>query len=142
MAVFAGNSTIGPEGLCPFPLLYGSIPRPTPATPCLNQLEQTRAIETAMREVEREQIKRRVNFGLKRYHVPKGGENTNELKDLTAGARVLAYPIVSKRWEGPNIFISSDRGTAVVQRRRGRCVFHSTCVKPCASPMNIKEGPD
>lgn len=32
MAVFAVNSTIGPEGLCPMMLLFGSIPRPVRTT--------------------------------------------------------------------------------------------------------------
>ena len=51
MAVYANNTTMGSEGLCPMLLVYGAIPRPARATPSPTQLERQAVIENACRLV-------------------------------------------------------------------------------------------
>lgn len=47
-----------------------------------------------------------------------------------SGSPVLVYRKTTKKWEGPFRFIYIDGETAVVQLRRGRNIFWSTCIKP------------
>lgn len=49
---------------------------------------------------------------------------------LPAGAPALVHCSHSKEWEGPFKFIQIDGKTVVVQTRRGRKLFCSSCVKP------------
>lgn len=60
MAVFATNTVIGPEGLCPIILVYGSIPLPERIRPAHTQLERAEAIESARAELLKETSKRRI----------------------------------------------------------------------------------
>lgn len=130
MAVFANNSTIGPEGLCPMMLVFGAVPRPARASPAPTQIERQTAIEQAKKEVVKEQAKRRLAFALRHPSGPKGKERSERLRKLPAGSPVLIYRTKTKSWEGPFKFISIEDETAVVQLNRGRKIFRSTCVRP------------
>ena len=45
MAVKSVNDTVGPEGLCPTVLIFGSIPRPARNMPAETQISRARAID-------------------------------------------------------------------------------------------------
>lgn len=109
------NSTIRQEGICPLLLVYGAVPRPARATPCLTELIRARKIEAAMEEAEMEESKRRVSFGAK--HNQGGSENTNDLDHLSARSKVLIYRPKAGKWEGYHTFVSSENETAVIQTR-------------------------
>lgn len=47
MALYAVNSTVGPEGLVPMFLVFGALPRPARTTPAPTQLQRQRAIDEA-----------------------------------------------------------------------------------------------
>lgn len=130
MAVKAANDTIGPEGLCPTLLVFGSLPRPARRSPADTQVVRAKALEEAMRAVHKEQSARRVSFGLKRHHGPVGKEASSELYKLPSGAQVLVYRQNSQKWEGPFTFIHIDGETVVVQLPSGRRIFRSSVVKP------------
>lgn len=134
MAVFAVNSTVGPEGLCPILLVFGAIPRPARTSPTITQLERARAIDAAMKEAEHEQSKRRIAFGLKHSGGQKGKESSAILHELPAGSPVLLYREVTKSWEGPFQFVSVSGETAVIQTPRGRRIFRTSCVRPWTKP--------
>lgn len=56
------------------------------------------------------------------------------LEDLPAGARVPVYRTTTSKWEGPFMMISRAGEIVVVQTRRGRSIFRSTCVKAYVYP--------
>lgn len=141
MAVFAVNSTMGPAGLCPILLVFGVIPRPARMNPSITQIERSKAIDNAMIEVEKEQVRQRIAFGIKTRGNPKGMESSEKLRQLPAGARVLVYRTKSKSWEGPFTFISIEGETVVVQLKFGRSIFRSSCVKPYVIPL-LNDEPD
>ncbi len=64
MAVKAVNDTVGPEGLCPTLLVFGTIPRPAKMTPSETHIGRAEAMERAMKVVSTEQAKCRVALGL------------------------------------------------------------------------------
>lgn len=127
MAVHCVNSTIGPEGLCPTLCVFGAIPKPARNCPAPQQIERARAIDDAIREVEREQTKRKVTFGL-RYRGPYGKERS-DLDNLHFGAPVRVYRPKTDIWEGPFKFIWKDNETVCVQLPNGRKLFRSHVVK-------------
>ena len=136
MAVKSVNDTVGPEGLCPTLLVYGSIPRPARQTPADTQLARAHAMDKARDEVLKEMSKKKVAFGLRTSGLPVSNEQEQELIKLPAGSPVLIYRNADKKWEGPFPFISIDGNTVVVQLPRGRKIFRSNAVKP-AVPSNL-----
>lgn len=83
-----------------------------------------------MDEVTKIHTKMRVSFVLMHFGGPKGLEQSQPLHDLPGGSPVLIYRTNTKRWKGPRTFISVEGETAVVQIKRGRRIFRTTCVKP------------
>lgn len=83
-----------------------------------------------MSEDEKTQMKKTISFGLTQNQIPKGSEYTNPLLSLPAGPMVLLYRRTSKTLEGPHLLIRIDGETSIVQTRRNRSIFRSTCVKP------------
>lgn len=136
MAGFFVNSTTGPEALCHILLLYGALPQPAIASPCLTHLKRARIMESAMQESGREQSKTRFSFGLKQNHGPRGPENTNDLHHLPTGSKMSIYLPTSGKLEVPHTFPSCYNETVVLQTRRGRAIFRSTCVRPCVRPTH------
>ena len=134
MAIKSVNDTIGPEGLCPSMLVFGSLPRPARNLPSDTQIARAHAIDKAMKEVRKEQAKRRVAFGLKTSGGPLGKESSESLRMLPAGSQVMVYRKDSKKWEGPYTFIHIDNETVTVQLPHGRKIFRSNVVKPFTSP--------
>lgn len=51
LAVKATIDTIGPEGLCPTLLVFGTLPRPAKAQPAATQLNRARAKDMAKKEI-------------------------------------------------------------------------------------------
>jgi len=127
MAVHCVNNTVGPEGFCPTMCVFGAMPRPARETPAPEQLERAKAIDSAMKAVQKDQAKRRIQFALK-YRGPYGKERT-DLDCLHFGARVRVFRDTSKTWEGPFKFISKEGETVCVQLPHGRRIFRSHVVK-------------
>lgn len=73
MEVFALNATVGIEGLCPILLVFGALQRPA-RTFQISQVDSARVLDFAMYEAEREQTKRRLNYGLKHPAGPNAKE--------------------------------------------------------------------
>lgn len=128
MAVHSVNNTVGPKGLCPNLCVFGAIPRPARNIPAPQQLAGAQAIDAAMDEVAREQMKRKLAFALK-YCGPYGKERS-DLDALAFGQPVRVYRQKSKRWEGPFKFISKEGDTVCVQFLLGRRIFRSHVVNP------------
>ena len=135
MATKSVNDTIGPEGLCPTLLVFGSLPRPPRNATADTQIARAKAIEKAMAIVRKEQAKRRIAFGLKTAGGPVGKESSESLKNLPAGSSVLVYRKDSKKWEGPYTFINIDGETVTVQLPHGRKIFRSHVVKPVTNSI-------
>ena len=64
-AVYAVKSTIGPEGLCPVLCVFGAIPRPVRNTIAPEQLKRAKAIDEAMKCVEKFHARQKINFALR-----------------------------------------------------------------------------
>ena len=129
MAVKAVNDTIGPEGLFPTLIVYGTLPRPLRRTPAETQIRRAEALDSAIKEVQKEQAKRKIAFALRHSGGPKAKEQEQELQRLPAGSPVLVYREKSKKWEGPFPFVTVDGSTVVVQMPTGRKIFRSSVVK-------------
>lgn len=128
MAVKSVNDTIGPEGLCPTLLVFGAVPRPARVSPSPDQIDRAKAVENAMKAVEKEHARRKVLFG-QRHRGPYGRERLDLMK-LPHGADVLIFREKQKKWTGPHKFISIEGDTVVVQLPHGRKIFRSHVVKP------------
>lgn len=129
LAVKAVNDTLGPEGLCPTLLVYGSIPRPLRRTPAETQIRRAEALDMAMKLVQKEQAKRKIALAMRHPGGPKAKEHEAELQRLPAGAPVLVNREKTKRCEGPFLFINVEGSTVVVQTPSGRKSFRSHVVK-------------
>lgn len=128
------NSTIVPEALRPIPLVYGVIPLPARCTPCLTQVKRARTIEEATLQSEKYQAKKRLSFGLSHHPEPKGSENTNDLKNLPAGLKVLVHRTTTKTSKVPHTLVSTYGETLVVEMKRSRSILRSPCVNPTIAP--------
>lgn len=127
MAIYCVNNTVGPEGLCPTLCVFGAIPRPLRQMPAPSQIHRARAIDNAMKEVQKHHAQRKVSFGLK-YRGPYRRER-EDLDKLHIGAPVRVFRETSKTWQGPFKFVSKDGDTVVVQLPHGRQIFRSHVVK-------------
>lgn len=111
--------------------------------PAQTQLERAEAITQGLKEVRKEQAKRRVSYGLKTTGILKGQENSEELRKIPAGSQVLVYRNASKTWEGPFIFVNIEGEKLTVQLPHGRKIFRSTAFKPVGKssfgPLSKKE---
>lgn len=130
MAVHVINCTMGPEGICPAVMVFGTIPRPARRKPSQTQLQRAQSIEEARAVVTRVKAKKRLEFGLKHSHGPKAKEQSAILERLPAGSQVLVYRNEKKRWTGPFLFISVNGEKVVIQTKKGRRIYRSTFVKP------------
>ena len=139
MAVKAVNGMIRPEGLCPTLLVYGTLSLPLRRTPAETQIRRAESIDSAMKEVRKEQAKWKISFALRHSGGPKAKEHEQELQ-LPAGSSVMVYRIKSKKWEGPFPFVTIDGSTVVVQMPTGRKIFRSTVVKS-SNPVIQTERP-
>lgn len=137
MALYYVNCTMEPEGLVPMLLLFGAIPRPVRTTRATTQLQVKTAIEQTKKAAHVEEAKRRLAFALRHPSGPKAKEVSEAIRNLPPGADVLVYHTTTKRWGGPFTYVSSDGDTEVVQLRKGRRIFRSTCVKPFVRPLEI-----
>lgn len=89
MAVFALNSTIGREVLCPMLLVFGSIPRPARSMPEIYEFQLGLAVEKAAIAVEKEQARRRLNLGLAHPSGANGEVTRIYLERMPTGSPVL-----------------------------------------------------
>lgn len=136
LAVKAVNDTIGPEGLCPTVLVYGTLPRPPRRTPADTQIQRAKTLDLAMDAVLKEQSKRRIAFALRHPSSPKAQEQEEQLSLLPSGAPVLVYRQGTKKWEGPYPLVHISGRTVVVQLPHGRKIFRSNVVKSANSSEN------
>lgn len=132
--LFALNSTIVQDGLCPIFLVYGVIPSPARSTSCLTQLQRGRSIDGARREAEKEQAKRRLTVVLANHPGPKGSENMNYLSNLHIGSKVFVYMTTIRTWHVPHTLVSTDQETFIVHMTRGRSIFRSNNLKRAVAP--------
>lgn len=103
----------------------------------LTLMERALFIEIAMKDVEREQARSRISFGLKHKGPPKAKESSVLLRVLPAESPVHDYRSGRKSLEGPLKFIPIEGETAVAQSPRGREKFHLTCVKLLIKPSKV-----
>lgn len=129
LAVKSVNDTIGPEGLCPTLLVYGSIPKPPRLGSAETQMARAKALDMALDAVQKEQAKRRVAFALRHPSSPKAKEHEENLNKLPSGSPVLVYRERSRSWEGPFSLVHVEGSTAVIQLPKGRKIFRTTVVK-------------
>jgi hypothetical protein len=88
-AVKAVNNTVGPEGLTPSLLVYGSIPRPERNVPAATQIERARTVDMVRKEIATEYAGQKISYGL-RHQGPVERERA-ELENLPFGAKVSIY---------------------------------------------------
>ncbi len=89
MAVYCINSTVGPESICPILCVFGAIPSPARRTPATLQVARAAAIDDAIKVVDKEHIKRKLQLS-KSYRGPYGKES-KVLDSLPFGSRVLVF---------------------------------------------------
>lgn len=85
--IYSVIATVGPEGLCPMLLVFVTLPRPAKATPAQSQIERSTTIRKAIDLVVNLQARRRIRFGLRNSHGPKGKEIWREFEKLTIGSK-------------------------------------------------------
>ena len=134
LAVKSVNDTLGPEGLCPTLLVYGTIPRPPRRTPAETQIRRAEVVSKAMGEVRKEFARRKIAFALKHPRAATAQTQDEELRMLPAGSPVRVYRTRTRKWEGPFPLVSVDNGVVVVQLPSGRKLFRSDVVKSTNTP--------
>lgn len=139
LTVFAVSCTVDPEGLCLALLRFGAVERPARGTPAPCQMKRAFVIENAMKEIEKEQSRRRLEFGLTHKEGAKGLESSTALQNLPAGSQVSVHRQTSKSWEGTFKFIHIQGETVFVQLPHGGRMFRQSCVKPIVQPLDWKK---
>lgn len=95
-AVKALNDTMGPEGMFPSLLVFGTLPTlPAGGNESLGQDDRMDVLRTARDEMQKITAELRVKAAL-RARLPPATK-----LDFTPGQRVRAYREASRRWEGP-----------------------------------------
>lgn len=130
VAVFAANSWVGPEGLCPILMVFGTLPRHARAPPALDQVKRSIALGAVRTWCASEASKSRISSALLRSKSRKGKDLSPELRNLPLGLPALLFRDNSKTWEGPFPFTNTSGETACDQLRRGRKMFRLTFVNP------------
>lgn len=130
MEVLAVNSTVGPEGLCPMRLVFGAIPKNAHIGTSPTQLQRAKHIYVATREDERERDSRRIVFGLEKTSETKAVESLAVLNELLAGSTVLNFRTKPNLWESPFTFVTIFIEKVIVQTKRDRQIYRSTCTNP------------
>lgn len=91
LALFSVIATVGPEGHCPMLLVFGKLPRPARATPSPSQINQLITIQKEIEFVGKVQAPRRIKFGLRNSHGPKGIYISRELENFPVGSKGLVF---------------------------------------------------
>ena len=86
MVLKAINDTIGPDGITPTLLVYGTIPRMVESDlPTASITQRSNVIKKVMKELQVLRAQKQVNDAIN----TRNGPNIDELYDLTIGADVL-----------------------------------------------------
>lgn len=112
MAIKAINNTAGADGIIPTLLVYRAYPRMIQSDPPLTSIEtRAQASRIAMLEVEKMQVKRKVDDAL----AIRNGPKTINLKELTPYSEKMVYR-EKKGWTGPHklIFIDNQNCTVAI----------------------------
>jgi hypothetical protein len=125
-AVFAMNSTLGPDGLVPILLVYGQLPRePSLASiPPLTVKQRFSLMTTARAEYEQWVAQWRVATGLSK----KPPESADRM--YAAGEQVYVYLERHHAWTGPHKIISVNGKDVVLELPNGHQHFNVAMVNP------------
>ena len=126
MAVKAVNDTVGPNGLVPTLLVFGTYPRlsdTSPSSPSITA--QAIAIRKAMAEVRKEKARQQVGEALSM----RNGPNTFETLSLPLQAEVKVWR-ENDGWKGPYILLARDGETCTVDINGKATNFRTVVVKP------------
>ncbi len=134
LSVKAANDTMGPDGLVPYLLVFGVMPK----LPDLSRLPTTQgqrfaALVTARKEYETIVSKMRVQTGIYRNAPPSSDYI------LSSCDSVYVYQEKLKHWTGPH-FVASAEGKSVyvyVGDPTGPRQFNLSAVKPCEVPPHV-----
>jgi hypothetical protein len=138
LAVKCVNDTVGPDGLTPTLLVFGSIPRPARKVPADTQIQRVRAMDAARKAVTAEHARQKISFAL-RYIGPYGNER-DDLKALERGDPVIVWRPKRKMWM-PYTFIDLDGETVTVQNSSGRSIFRTNVVRPAPPKRPLQPQP-
>lgn len=86
-------------------------------------------IDKVMKEVEKEEAKRKIAFGLKHENVPKATESSAVFSSLPFGSSALVFRTTNRGLEGPAEFVKVDGRTFVVQLDKVWKTFKSIQVR-------------
>lgn len=126
MSLKAVNDTVGPNGLVPTLLVFGTYPRinkdspPSPST-----LKRAEAIQKAMKALRKAQAERQINDALN----TRNGPSTEEVLALPLQSEVCVWR-EKEGWQGPYKVIATDGHNVTVDTVNGPVTFRSTVVKP------------
>jgi hypothetical protein len=140
LAVKCVNDTVGPDGLTPTLLVFGSIPRPARKVPADTQIQRVRAMDAARKAVTAEHARQKISFAL-RYIGPYGNER-DDLKALERGDPVIIWRQKRNMWM-PYTFTDLDGEMVTVQNSSGRSIFRTNVIRPAPPkrPLQLKSQP-
>ena len=124
-AIKAVNDSIGPKGLVPTLLVFGTYPRMTPAigtTPSIQQ--RAAAIHKAMRELNRIRETRQIRDAVN----TRNGPDVTRVRQLSPNDDVLVWREHDK-WTGPYKVLTIEGDTVTVSLQNGPVNFRSTSIK-------------
>lgn len=125
-----GKNTVGPVGLCPTLIVFGTLPRPIRTRRSPKQIENSRNIDKSMPAAPVEQEGRIISFALTQKYGPKAIEPSKELRKFPARSLVLVYRTMSNKWEGLHMSVSIEGDTVIVKTFHGRKIHRSKCRRP------------
>ncbi|RAL58641.1 hypothetical protein DID88_003561 [Monilinia fructigena] len=130
MAVKAINDKVGPDGIVPTLLVYGTYPRMTTIdAPAATIVKRANAIKKAMAEIVDINARRQVSDALRM----RNGPSTSAIHGLPVNSEVLVWRegkgTGSGKWTGPHILLRMEGETCTVELSSGPTDFRSTSVK-------------
>lgn len=132
-AVFAMNTTVGPDGLVPCVLVFGSFPRMPSVFQqhTLNNRARFRLMTTARAEYTRIVARMQVTRGL-HTKVPK---SSDEIYDV--GDAVYTWRETPRVWTGPHRIVNIAGKSVTVDVGNKWTEFNITRIKPSLAPLPI-----
>lgn len=129
MVMFAVNARMGPEGLCPTLLAFGTLTRPEIHSPYPTRMQRGPPIGNLTEDAKKKYARWRLNFGLRNPTGLKRHTTSQHLGALPIAAPVLVWKTGPKYWTGCHKLINFDSQEAVVLLPRVRRISRSTCVR-------------
>lgn len=129
MALLSDNVTFGPEGSCSILLLFGAKSRPGQIRPIHEPPPTDTNDRSSVERCQERTVQKSHTIPHTTFRRPQTNENICTAPTSASWIRGLCLSHCQKLWERHHTFGGIIWNSAVIQRRRGRTMYRSTCIR-------------